>query len=201
MTIKQKILKALYPILLKITRMAGKNSRVIRNEKGQRPSEPIHNLAFQTGSGERISLSDFKGRKILFVNTASNCGYTAQYSELQQLHEQAGDKLAIIGFPANDFKEQETGTDLEIQGFCSLNFGVKFPLAKKSVVIKSGAQNEVYQWLTNGHKNGWNNQEPGWNFAKYLVDEQGILTHYFEPSVSPLQAEVLQAIGTKTSLK
>ena len=201
MTIKQKILKAMYPVLLKITRLAGKNTRVIQNEKGQLPPEPIHNLAFQKGSGEHISLGQLKGRKILFVNTASNCGYTAQYSELQQLHKKAGEKLAIIGFPANDFKEQETGTDEEIQGFCSLNFGVEFPLAKKSVVIKGGAQNEVYQWLTNAQKNGWNNQAPSWNFAKYLVDEEGVLTHYFDPSVSPLQAEVLQAIQTKTSFQ
>lgn len=199
MTIKQKILKAMYPVLLKITRLAGKNTRVIQNEKGQQPPEPIHNLAFQKGSGEQISLSQLKGRKLLFVNTASNCGYTAQYSELQQLHKQAGEKLAIIGFPANDFKEQEGGSDEDIRAFCSLNFGVEFPLAKKSVVVKGEAQNEVYQWLTNARKNGWNNQAPSWNFAKYLVDEEGVLTHYFDPSVSPLQAAVLQAIQTKIS--
>ncbi len=199
MTIKQKMLKAMYPLLLGITKLAGKNTRVIQNEKRQVPAEPIHSLAFKRGSGELISLAQLKGKKILFVNTASNCGYTAQYSELQQLHKQAGDNLAIIGFPANDFKEQETGSDEDIQGFCSLNFGVTFPLAKKSVVVKGAAQNEVYQWLTNARKNGWNNQAPSWNFAKYLVDEEGVLTHYFDPSVSPLQAEVLQAIQTKTS--
>ena len=199
MTIRQQILKVLYPVLLNITKLAGKNTKVIQNEKRLRPNQPIHDLTIQKGSGGSISLSEFKGRKILFVNTASNCGYTAQYKELQQLHLQAGEALAIIGFPANDFKEQETGNDEEIQGFCALNFGVSFPLAKKSVVIKNGAQNEVYQWLTNREKNGWNNQAPSWNFSKYLVDEEGVLTHYFDPSVSPMQEEVLNAIQTKKS--
>ncbi len=130
----------------------------------------------------------------MFVNTASDCGYTGQYEELKKLDEQAGNKVKIIAFPANDFKEQEKGTDEEIQQFCFINFGVDFPLAKKSVVIKSPQQNKVYQWLTNKNKNGWNEQQPRWNFSKYLVNENGALTHYFDATISPLSVEIMKSI-------
>jgi glutathione peroxidase len=94
--------------------------------------------------------------------------------------------VAIIGFPANDFKEQEKGSDEEISRFCAVNYGVSFPIAKKAVVAKGQEQHPVYQWLTNPAQNGWNSKAPSWNFAKYLVNEEGILTHYFEPAVSPV---------------
>ena len=103
----------------------------------------------------------------------------------------------MIGFPANDFKEQEKGTDEEIMQFCKLNYGVTFPLMKKSVVIRSAGQNPVFQWLTDSAKNGWNNKYPSWNFSKYLVNENGILTNYFDPSVSPLGKEIREAIEKK----
>ncbi len=100
----------------------------------------------------------------------------------------------IIGFPANDFKEQEKGNDAEIAQFCKLNFGVTFPLAKKSIVIKEKDQNSVYRWLTDSTQNGWNNRQPSWNFCKYIVDEQGRLTHYFGASVSPLDERLVEII-------
>ena len=123
----------------------------------------------------------------MIVNTASECGYTAQYAELQQLYTKYADQLTIIGFPSNDFKEQEKGTDDEIAAFCKVNFGVTFPLAKKSSVLKGLGQNEVFQWLTMKEMNGWNEQQPTWNFSKYLIDEKGRLTHYFDPSVVPTE--------------
>ncbi len=196
MTLKQKVLKTLYPAWIAITKMAGKNTRIIYNEKGNRPPESIYDLQFETGAGTRINLSQFKGQKMLFVNTASDCGYTAQYAELQQLHQHSGDKVVVLGFPANDFGEQEQGTNEEIQAFCSVNFGTSFPLAKKSVVIKNTGQHSVYQWLTSKGRNGWNNKQPSWNFSKYLVNEEGTLTHYFDPSVSPVKVEVLRAINS-----
>ena len=101
----------------------------------------------------------------------------------------------VLGFPSNDFQQQESGTNATIASFCKLIFGISFPLMQKSVVIKSNAQNEVFKWLTDAGKNGWNNQAPKWNFCKYLVNEQGVLTHYFDSAVSPMGAEVLQAIG------
>ncbi|WP_315818648.1 glutathione peroxidase [Paraflavitalea speifideaquila] len=129
------------------------------------------------------------------MNTASDCGYTNQYEDLQKLYETYKDKLVIIGFPANDFHEQEKGNDEEIAQFCKVNFGVSFPLAKKSVVIKSPEQNPVFGWLTHKALNGWNEQEPSWNFSKYLVNERGVLTHYFDPSVSPTSNVVITAIA------
>lgn len=194
MTVKQTLIKAVYPALLAITRLTGKNTKVIYNQDAKAPVQSIYDLAFTASNGTTISLNNFKGQKMLLVNTASDCGYTPQYNELQQLHRQYGNKVAVLGFPANDFSEQEKATDEAIQSFCAINFGVTFPLAKKSVVIKKETQNEIYQWLTSKDKNGWNNEPPGWNFAKYLVNEEGVLTHYFEPSVSPAGAEVLKAI-------
>ena len=100
----------------------------------------------------------------------------------------------IIAFPANDFKNQEAGTDEEIEKFCTFNYGVTFPLAKKSTVVRSAEQNEVFKWLSEKKLNGWNDKAPSWNFSKYLVDENGLLTHYFDPAISPLSDEVLRAI-------
>src|SRR5258705_9064820 len=133
----------------------------------------------------------------MLVNTASDCGYTGQYDALQKLYEQNEGRLVIIGFPANDFKQEEKGTDEEIAQFCKLNFGVSFPLMKKSVVVKTAEQNEVFKWLTDSAKNGWNNKPPSWNFTKYIVNEEGVLTNYFGSSVSPAGKDVKNAIGAK----
>jgi glutathione peroxidase len=131
---------------------------------------------------------------VLLVNTASNCGYTPQYAELQKLYQASKEELEIIAIPANDFKEQEKGTDEEIATFCSINYGVSFPIAKKGTVIKQPNQHPVFRWLSTKTLNGWNEKTPSWNFAKYLVNEEGVLTHYFEPAVSPLSEEVIQAV-------
>jgi glutathione peroxidase len=191
---RQRLLRVFYPLVMFFSKLAGKNGRTISNRKGAHPSRSIYELSVELNSGERLPLAALRGKKLLLVNTASNCGYAGQYAELQQLHEQYGDKLAIIGFPANDFKEQEKGGDEEIAGFCQRNFGVSFPLAKKSSVIKSSSQNPVFQWLTSPELNGWNDQPPAWNFSKYLVSEEGVLTHYFDAAVSPLAEEVRSSI-------
>ena len=110
--------------------------------------------------------------------------------------------MVIIGFPANDFKEQEKGNDDDIASFCKLNFGVSFPLASKSVVVKTAQQNPVFNWLTHAAQNGWNEQAPSWNFSKYLVNEEGVLTHYFDPAIDPMSDAVTKAITEKnTSLQ
>jgi glutathione peroxidase len=131
----------------------------------------------------------------LIVNTASDCGYTAQYAELQSLYTQFGDRLIILGFPCNQFKEQEKGNEQDIASFCQVNYGVTFPLFQKADVKKGINQHPVYQWLTDPAKNGWNKQEPVWNFSKYLIDEEGRLTHYMDPSVSPLDPRLIKAIA------
>ncbi len=197
MSYRQKVLKAIYPALMWITKVTGKNTKKIENTQIKAPVTSIYELKISMIDGSELLLSSLKGKKVLLVNTASDCGYTNQYAQLQELYEQHKDKLVVIGFPANDFKEQEKGTDTEIATFCKKNYGVTFPLAQKSVVIKSPQQNPVYQWLTDTTKNGWCKQFPSWNFSKYLINEEGVLINYFDPSVSPLSNEVINAINTK----
>ena len=158
------------------------------------PTVSFYSLKTFANDGTEISLDRFKGKKILIVNTASDCGYTPQYHDLQELYNTYKNKLVIIGFPANDFGEQEKGSDEQISGFCKKNYGVDFPLAKKSSVVKGQQQNKVFEWLSNKNENGWNEQQPTWNFTKYLVNEDGVLTHYFDPSLSPMNPAVLDSI-------
>lgn len=193
MTYRQKVLKAIYPMIMWWTKLTGKNSKKLANNNAA-PPVSFYSLETVTNSGDTVNFDAYKGKKVMLVNTASDCGYTNQYTDLQKLSEQYKDKLVVLGFPANDFKEQEKGTDEEIATFCRANFGVTFPLMKKSVVIRSPDQNPVFQWLTDSAKNGWNRKAPSWNFSKYLVNENGVLTNYFDPSVSPLNKDVTDAI-------
>ncbi len=190
MTTRQKLLKAVYPIFMW---MKGKKAEVLENSH-HTPYTAFHELKATMNNGATYDFSQLKGKKVLLVNTASDCGYTNQFDDLQQLYEKFNNKLVILGFPANDFKEQEKGSDEEIAQFCKVNFGVTFPLMKKSTVKKGEDQNEIFKWLTDSTKNGWNNKPPSWNFSKYLVNEEGVLTHYFDPSVSPMSKEVLDHI-------
>jgi glutathione peroxidase len=193
---RQKILKAFYPLLTGITKLTGKNSKVHLSDTSVQAPVPFYNLVVKLNNGKELHFDSLRGKKVLLVNTASDCGYTAQYDELQKLQEMYKDKLVIIGFPANDFKEQEKGTDAEIAEFCRVNYGVTFPLAGKSSVLKGPNQHEVFDWLSNSKKNGWNEKAPVWNFSKYLVSEHGELIGYFEPSVSPLGKEIREALTT-----
>ena len=194
MNFKQKLLKKLYPVIMSASKSSGGKGRKISNEKKAKPTVPFHQLNVQLNDGKKLDFSEFKGKKVLLVNTASNCGYTGQFEELQQLHEKLQDKIAIVGFPANDFKEQEKGSDKQISDFCKLNYGVTFPLSKKTSVVKGEKQNTIYQWLTDPKQNGWNKQQPDWNFSKYLIDEEGVLTNYYGPAVSPLDPVVVKEV-------
>jgi len=194
MTYRQKILKAIYPAFMWITRLTGTNSAKLSN-KEKVPPIPFASLKVKLNNGDTLDFASLQGKKVLLVNTASDCGYTHQYEDLQALSAEFGQKLLVIGFPANDFKEQEKGTDEEIGAFCKKNYGVTFPLSQKAVVIKSAGQHPVFQWLSDTTKNGWNSKAPSWNFSKYLVNEKGILTHYFDPPVSPASEEVKAAIN------
>lgn len=176
------------------SRMLGGRS-VTTNEQRIHPKRSFFDLEFATLSQDKVSMKIFRGKKVLIVNTASDCGFTAQLNELQQLQEKFKDELVVIGFPSNDFKQQETKTDAEISTFCELNFNVKFLLAKKCSVLKISEQHPVYQWLSNSNLNGWNNQQPAWNFSKYLIDANGLLTHTFASGVSPLSVQVKSTIA------
>jgi glutathione peroxidase len=139
--------------------------------------------------GGTIDFSSFKGKKILIVNTASQCGYTPQYEGLEKLYEQYKDKLVIVGFPANNFGAQEPGTNSEIKEFCKKNYGVSFPMAAK-ISVKGDDMAPIYQWLTNKSENGVMDAEIKWNFGKFLLDEHGNLVTYFPSKVTPMSEEI-----------
>lgn len=194
MNFRQRFLKAVYPALIFVGKITGIKSKVLSNTQTVHPMQSFYDLTVELNNGQQLKMDSTRGKKVLLVNTASDCGYTPQYDDLQKLSEQYKDKLLIIGFPANDFGEQEQGNDKEIAQFCRVNFGVTFPLAKKTTVIKADGQHEVFKWLTDKNKNGWNTEPPTWNFSKYLVNEEGVLTDYFEPAVSPTSKQVIKAI-------
>lgn len=190
---KQKVLRKMYPLIRKMGKK-GKNGTVLINVQKTSPTSSFYDLKVVFNNGNSHDFTEFKGKKVILVNTASNCGYTGQYSELQTLHERYGDTIEIIAFPANDFAGQEKSNDSEIAQFCQVNYGVTFPVAKKGIVIKKSEQQQVFKWLSDKTLNGWNEHAPDWNFGKYIINENGILTHYFGPSVSPLEEDFLNAL-------
>jgi glutathione peroxidase len=190
MTFRQKILKTFYPFLMKI----GSSNKTIISNTQTEPPVSFYTLEATSILGDSFHFEQLKGKKVLIVNTASDCGYTPQYEELQQLYEKHKDQLEILAFPSNDYKQQEKGKNEDIAVFCKKNYGVSFPLMGKTVTKKTTNQYSVYQWLTNPNKNGWNKKAPKWNFSKYLINEKGQLTHYFDPSVSPKDEEFLRAL-------
>ena len=153
------------------------------------PKEIIYNCEIQSLTGSDIRLADFKGKKILFVNVASKCGFTPQYEELQKLSEQYKDKLVIIGLPCNQFGAQESGTPEEITTFCQVNYGVTFLITEK-IKVKGDEQHDIYKWLTSEEKNGKMDSKVKWNFQKYLVDEKGRLINVFFSQTKPLSSKI-----------
>lgn len=168
------------------------NTRVDTSEV--KATTPFHQLEMMQNNGSILKMGTLKNKKVMLVNTASDCGYTSQYDDLQKLSERYKDSLVILGFPSNDFGEQEKADDNTIQEFCKINFGVTFPLMAKSTVRKTESQNEVFKWLSDKNKNGWNDMAPTWNFCKYLVDENGNLTDFFEAAIEPTDQRLIDAI-------
>ena len=155
----------------------------------QQPS--IYDFTVKTLEGEDFSFADLKGKKIMIVNTASKCGMTPQYEDLQELWEQHGGKdFIIIGFPANNFLNQEPGSDDEIRQFCTRNYGVTFPMMSK-ISVKGKDMHPVYQWLTSKELNGFEDSDVQWNFQKYLINENGNLVKIIKPKTKPTDPEVL----------
>lgn len=149
----------------------------------------IYDFKLKTIDGEEITLAKFKGKKMLLINVASECGYTPQYKNLQALHEQFGSKVVLIGFPANNFGKQEPGTNTEIKSFCTKNYGVTFQMMDKISVTGSDAH-PLYKWLSNKTENGVCENAPNWNFCKYLIDEKGNIIKFFPSKVDPLSSEI-----------
>ena len=152
-------------------------------------SKSIYDFKLKTIDGKEITLSKFKGKKMLLVNVASECGYTPQYKNLQALHEQFGNKVVIIGFPANNFGGQEPGTAVEIKEFCTKTYSVAFQMMEK-ISVKGDDIHPLYKWLSTKSENGTCEDSPRWNFCKYLIDEKGNIIKFFSSKVDPLSAEI-----------
>lgn len=144
----------------------------------------VHQFKVESIDGGQIDLASFKGKKILIVNTASQCGYTYQYEGLEKLYEQYKGKLVVIGFPANNFGGQEPGSNAQIKEFCTGKFEVSFPMAAK-VSVKGGDIAPIFKWLTQKSENGVLDANIGWNFNKFLLDENGQLIQHFASRVEP----------------
>ncbi len=160
-------------------------------------SRNFYDFRVKTLEGEEFDFSYLRGKKVMIVNTASKCGYTPQYKDLQELYEEfGGENFIIIGFPANNFANQEPGTSSEIREFCSRNYGVTFPMMDK-ISVKGDDIHPVYQWLTSKSLNGVMDSEVKWNFQKYLIDENGKLVDVLIPKENPKSERVLKWLSAK----
>ncbi len=158
-------------------------------------SQSFYDLKSKTIDGADFNFSGLKGKKVLIVNTASKCGYTPQYEELEKIYKEYKDKnFVIIGFPANNFLKQEPGTNEEIKAFCTKNYGVSFPMMQK-ISVKGDDQDPVYKWLTDKKLNGKIDSSVKWNFQKYLVDENGNLIDVLYSSEKPTSDKIINWIN------
>jgi glutathione peroxidase len=157
----------------------------------------LHSFTVNDINGDAFDMSQLKGKKVMIVNTASKCGFTPQYAELQELYEKYQDKnFIIIGFPANNFMNQEPRTNEEIKEFCSLNYGVTFPMMEK-ISIKGADIAPIYRWLTHKVENGVEDAKVGWNFHKFLIDEDGNWVSSISTKTSPLDDAIINWIEGK----
>lgn len=157
-------------------------------------SKSLYDLSIMALDGKsEIHLKDFKGKKLLLVNTASKCGFTPQYAELQKLSEDYQGRLVVIGFPCNQFFSQEKGSAEEIAAFCEKNYGVTFPMTEK-IQVKGKSQHPIYQWLCEKENNGVEDVKVSWNFGKFLIDENGAFLAYFAPKVKPMSPEIMSLL-------
>ena len=157
--------------------------------KQSHTEKSLYDIKVKTIDGTETTLAAYKGKKLLIVNVASECGYTPQYKGLEELYEKYKDKLVVLGFPANNFGSQEPGSNTEIKEFCRDIYSVSFPMFEK-ISVKGDDMHELYKWLTTKELNGWNDKTPGWNFCKYLVDENGKLLKFYSSAVEPMSDEI-----------
>lgn len=174
--------------LLIIMGIAAFISRKLSSAKKEPISGSIYDFKVKSLEGKEIDLSQYRGKYMLIVNTASKCGYTPQYADLEKLHEQFGNKVAVLGFPANNFLWQEPSTNEEIATFCERNYGVKFPMFEK-ISVKGSDKAPLYKWLE--AKTG---EAPSWNFCKYLISPDGEVLAFYLPKVKPMDKEIMDKI-------
>lgn len=167
--------------------------KVVKQEEIMQ-KQSIHQFKVEDLNGDDFDFSTLKGKKVMLVNTASECGYTPQYKDLQELYKTyKNDDFVIVGFPANNFGAQEPGTNTQIAKFCEQNYGVTFPMMGK-ISVKGDDTHELYQFLTQKDKNGVLDSEVTWNFQKYLIDENGYLVRSVAPKVVPTDADIVNWI-------
>ncbi|MCD9015395.1 glutathione peroxidase [Parachryseolinea silvisoli] len=165
------------------------SSKLLSAKKREAVEGSIYDFKMRALDGEEIDLARYKGKYMLIVNTASKCGFTPQYGDLEKLHEQFGDKVAVLGFPANNFLWQEPGSNGDIATFCQKNYGVKFQMFEK-ISVKGRDQHALYRWLQDrsGHA-------PSWNFCKYLIDREGNVVSFYPSKVNPLDEQIVSKIS------
>lgn len=157
-------------------------------------SKSVHQFKVEDIDGKEFDLSSLKGKKVMIVNTASKCGLTPQYEQLEAIYQKyKNQNFVIIGFPANDFMSQEPGSNEDIAAFCSKNYGVSFPMMSK-ISVKGKDMAPLYQFLTKKEFNGLEDNKVKWNFQKYLISENGVLEHVIEPTTKPDDSEIIQWI-------
>lgn len=159
---------------------------------GTMAQESIYDFKVEGLTGEEINFADFQGKKILIVNTASKCGFTKQYEQLQELHDKHGKKIVVVGFPANNFGKQEPGSNEEIESFCKKNYGVTFPMASK-VSVRGDDQHALFSWLCDIETPEFSGNIK-WNFEKFLIDEKGNLIHRYRSKTSPMDEEIINLL-------
>jgi len=153
----------------------------------------VYDFTVKSIDGKDVKLSQYKGKKLLIVNTASECGYTPQYKELEELYKKHGNKVTVLGFPANNFGGQEPGTEAQIASFCEKNYGVTFPLFSK-LSVKGVDTAPLFKFLADKSRNGAVDNVPTWNFCKYLIDEKGHVLKFYKSDVTPMSAALLADI-------
>ena len=189
------IINAVLVIIVVFTSLAcGFKKVTTRPDSGlQESTASIYDFRMNSITGEEIDFKQYKGKKLLIVNTASECGFTPQYEDLQKLHELHGEQILILGFPANNFGGQEPGSDIEIASFCKENYAVTFQMFSK-ISVEGSEMAPLYKWLTDKSKNGWNEEAPNWNFCKYFINEKGELMKFYASAINPMSEELLKDI-------
>lgn len=191
-----KIIIYIMGILSLITSCFVGKSKKVESAAAVSPNSSFYDISIKTLDGNgTLNMSDYKGKYVVVVNTASECGYTPQYKDMQDFYARFKDSnVLVIGCPCNQFGGQEPGTAAEIGSFCQKNYGVTFPLTEK-IDVKGSLQHPLYQWLTQKQKNGAGDFEVKWNFNKFVISPEGKLLYYFGSNVKPTDAEFLSALG------
>lgn len=173
--------------------MTGKEVVKLKPTNAGNSTLPFFKLQAKNINGEKFDFAQLEGKKTIIVNTASHCGFTQQFTLLEDFHRLYKDKVNILGFPCGDFFGQELAENSQIAQFCDREFKISFPLFEK-MSLKKEQKNEVFEWLTNKNMNGWNSKAPDWNFCKYLIDEHGELMLFANSRITPTHSDIITRV-------